>query len=279
MGQITPNISIYIPAAGETNYDASFAAGMVNIDQHDHSGGPNKGIPIATSGIADGSITYQKLNVNVVDGTTGLGTSGVNLNQIVLKDPLKAIYVLSPATGFISMDGSSAHVRTMTSGNTNRMTIANPAGVAADPIFSVNAIPDLDGVNNGAGSFLLQVGGVSQATLTSGLLSLATNNIALSNGKIPTTGGIGAGGTAVVTGFIVAPGQMYLCLLADENGGTGHSNICIASAGSTLGNDGTQNMLGGTNPTISMNGGTGQISITNNAAGSLAFQISWIRLL
>jgi NOL1/NOP2/fmu family ribosome biogenesis protein len=31
MGQVTPNMGIYIPAAGETNYDASFAAGMINV--------------------------------------------------------------------------------------------------------------------------------------------------------------------------------------------------------------------------------------------------------
>ena len=45
MGTITPNIGIFIPADGEQNYGSSFAAGMVNVDQHDHSGGPNKGPP------------------------------------------------------------------------------------------------------------------------------------------------------------------------------------------------------------------------------------------
>ena len=63
MGVVTPNIGIYIPSAGETNYDAPFSAGMVNIDQHDHTGGPNKGVPIGTGGIADGSVTFAKLNL------------------------------------------------------------------------------------------------------------------------------------------------------------------------------------------------------------------------
>lgn len=54
MGQTTPNMGIYVPSAGETNYDQSFASGMVNVDQHDHTGGPNKGVPIGTGGIADG---------------------------------------------------------------------------------------------------------------------------------------------------------------------------------------------------------------------------------
>lgn len=278
MGQVTSNMSIYIPAAGETSYDASFAAGMVNIDQHDHSGGPNKGVQISTTSIADGSVTYQKLNVNVVDTNTGLGTSGVNLNQIVLKDPLKAIYVLSPATGFISMDGSSAHVRTMTSGNTNRMTITNPAGVAANPIFTVNAIPDLDGVNNAAGSFLLQVGGFTQATLTAGLLSLATAGIAVNNGSVPDTGGVAPGATTNVNGFVCGTNQMFLCLISVQLGGTALSNIAIVAAGNTLGVDGTQSMLGGLNPTITMTG-TGQVQLTNNAGGALHFMVTWIRIL
>jgi hypothetical protein len=63
MGVVTPNMAIYIPSAGETNYDAPFSAGMVNIDQHDHTGGPNKGVQIGSSGIADGSVTFAKLNL------------------------------------------------------------------------------------------------------------------------------------------------------------------------------------------------------------------------
>src|SRR5574338_34789 len=115
MGQTTPNVGIYIPAAGETNYDASFAAGMVNVDQHDHSGGPNKGVPIDTSGIADGSITYQKLNANVADNTTGIGTNvGPLANQLMILGLLKNIYQIATASGFISKDGSNAHARTIT---------------------------------------------------------------------------------------------------------------------------------------------------------------------
>lgn len=65
MGNTTPNISIYIPSAGETNYDASFSNGMLNVDQHDHSGAPTKGVPIGTNGISNGAITFDKLNSNV----------------------------------------------------------------------------------------------------------------------------------------------------------------------------------------------------------------------
>ncbi len=127
MGQVTPNMGIYIPAAGETNYDASFAAGMVNIDQHDHSGGPNKGVPIATSGIADGSITYAKLNANVADNLTGIGTAGAaGPNQLSMLGLLKNIFQLVATNGFISKDGSLAHARTF-QGTASQIAITNPA--------------------------------------------------------------------------------------------------------------------------------------------------------
>jgi len=136
MGQTTPNIGIYIPAAGETNYDASFAAGMVNIDQHDHSGGPNKGVPIQTSGIADGSITYNKLNANVADNATGIGTSGsLGPNQLAILGLLKNIYQLATTAGFISKDGALAHARTI-QGTANQITVTNGDGVAGDPTLS-----------------------------------------------------------------------------------------------------------------------------------------------
>lgn len=139
MGQTTPNMSIYIPAAGETNYDQSFAAGMVNIDQHDHTGGPNKGVPISTGGIADQSITYQKLNANVTDPTTGIGTNvGPLANQIIALGILKNLYQLPTSTGFISKNGSAVAARTF-QGTSNQIAIANPDGVAGDPTFSIPA--------------------------------------------------------------------------------------------------------------------------------------------
>lgn len=137
MGQVTPNIGIYTPAAGETNYDASFAAGMQNIDQHDHSGGPNKGVPIGTSGVADGSITYPKLNANVADNTTGIGTNtGPLANQLIILGLLKNIFQLVATSGFISKDGSLAHARTLQP-TANQTTMTNGDGVAGDPVFGL----------------------------------------------------------------------------------------------------------------------------------------------
>jgi len=116
---ITPNIGIYVPVAGETNYQDSFMAGMVNIDQHDHSGGPTGGVPIASSGIADGSITYQKLNTNVADTTTGIGTHvGPFANQLYLMGNLASIYQLNiptPVAGLLSINGNAASALTLPS--------------------------------------------------------------------------------------------------------------------------------------------------------------------
>lgn len=136
MGTVTPNIGIYIPTAGETNYDAPFASGMVNIDQHDHSGGPNKGVPIASSGLASGAVTFDKLNANVADNATGIGTSGsLGANQLSILGLLKNIYQIATATGFIAKNGSLATARTIL-GTTDQITVTNGAGVAGDPVLS-----------------------------------------------------------------------------------------------------------------------------------------------
>ena len=66
MGQRTPNMSIYIPQNGEDLYGRSFAQGLLNIDSHDHSGAPNNGVQIGTSGIQDGAVTPEKLSNQII---------------------------------------------------------------------------------------------------------------------------------------------------------------------------------------------------------------------
>lgn len=134
MGTTTPNMSIYIPSAGETNYSQSFMAGMMNVDQHDHSGGPNKGVPISSSGLADFSVTYDKLNANVVDSSSGIGTRGSPFqNQLTLLGYIKALYTLSlvPGIGFVIMNGGVAAVRTFQ--NSANIAWTNAAGTAGNP--------------------------------------------------------------------------------------------------------------------------------------------------
>lgn len=141
MGQITPNISIYVPAAGETNYDQPFLSGMMNIDQHDHSGGPTKGVPISGAGIADGSITYQKLASDVTDPSTGIGQSVINPNQIIALGLLDSIYNVV-GNGFLANNGTNAAARTL-QGTALQIAITNPAGIAGDPVFSLAPIVTL----------------------------------------------------------------------------------------------------------------------------------------
>lgn len=146
MGVTTPNIGIYIPAAGETNYDASVAAGFINIDQHDHSGGPNKGVPITTAGIAPNSITYNLLNANVADNDTGIGTDGsMGANQLSLLGLLKNLYALSLTSevGIIAANGPAVSAATIT-GTTNQIAVAHGTGYngasAANPTISLAPI-------------------------------------------------------------------------------------------------------------------------------------------
>jgi len=140
MGQTTPYIGLFIPATGETNYDQAFAAGMVNLDQHDHSGGPNKGVPITTSGLADFSVTYQKLNSNVADSSTGIGTQGSPFqNRLQALGILKNLFALANggATGFVSMNGAVVAGRTFTVGT--GLAIANADGISGNPLITLTS--------------------------------------------------------------------------------------------------------------------------------------------
>ena len=136
MGQTTPNMSIYIPTAGETNYDTSFAAGMMNVDQHDHTGGPFNGVPIPSSGLADDSVTYPKLNANVADNSTGIGTNTGSLsNQLAILGVLKNIYQLGSA-GFLVKQTNTINSpmrAAKITGTANQVDVLNQDGTAADP--------------------------------------------------------------------------------------------------------------------------------------------------
>ena len=137
MGQVTPNISIYIPSAGETNYDASFAAGMVNIDQHDHSGPPNKGVPIATAGIADGSITFNKLNANVVTAGGGLAVSGITPNSIQVAGILTALFNI-PSGGILVATSTTTAINRTITGTSGRIIVTNGDGIAGNPNINID---------------------------------------------------------------------------------------------------------------------------------------------
>lgn len=49
MGTTTPNISIYIPSIGETNYEVPYTTGQNHLDNHAHTGAPLGGAAVLTS--------------------------------------------------------------------------------------------------------------------------------------------------------------------------------------------------------------------------------------
>lgn len=157
MGVITPNIGIYIAADGETNYGASFASGMINVDQHDHSGGPNKGVPISGSGITKFSIHYDNLNPDVVDTNTGLGVSSTLPNQIQIVGLLASINTLglTSSVGFLATNGTVATSRTFVDSATIAWTHGN--GTVDNPSASV--------ITSGLGTIGVSNGGTGVNTL------------------------------------------------------------------------------------------------------------------
>lgn len=153
MGVVTPNIGIYVPAAGETNYADSFASGMINIDQHDHTGGPNKGLPITTSALGPFSVTFDKLNSNVADTLSGIGFNPLLPNQLQLLGILKNLFLLSsvPGVGFVAMNGAAVNARVFQ--NSATATWTNPDGVAGNPQvnFNIAGISPVPVSNGGTG--------------------------------------------------------------------------------------------------------------------------------
>jgi hypothetical protein len=131
MGTTTPNMSIYIPADGETNYGTSFSNGMLNVDAHDHSGAPDNGVPLSASGLAAGSVTRDKLNANVF----GIGVQPDVNNAIEVAGVLKPIFQLGSNGLIARTSGSTAAARTIT-GTANQITVADGDGVSGNPTLS-----------------------------------------------------------------------------------------------------------------------------------------------
>lgn len=236
MGQITANISIYIPAAGETNYDASFAAGMINIDQHDHSGGPNKGLPISGSGIDAGAITFDKLNADVADNATGIGTAGsLGANQLSILGLLKNIYQIATTNGYIVKNGSNAAARTLT-GTSAQITITNGDGTTGNPVFS------LPSVLTAPGSIAATTSITAGTTITATLGDITATNgnlVASTAGKtiqISSAANGCVGSATLVNGVVVvattafnAGNTFVLTTRTTKNTSTAFGNLYVSS--------------------------------------------------
>lgn len=70
----TPNMSLSVPAAGDTDYPTSISDSFTLIDEHDHSTG--NGVQIPSGGIANGAITVNKPASSSADGSTIEVSSG-----------------------------------------------------------------------------------------------------------------------------------------------------------------------------------------------------------
>lgn len=174
MGTLTPNMSIYVPANGEDNYGTSFLQGMMNVDQHDHSGGPNNGVPLSSAAIAPGAITRDKLNPNVVSPGGGLQIDISNPNALMVAGLLLSLYNLV-TTGIIVNAGSgTAQARSLAAGA--GILISNANGVLGNPNISVaGLLASIFGLaSNG---IIVNAGaGVAQArTITAGSGLAVTN--------------------------------------------------------------------------------------------------------
>lgn len=158
MGVFTPNIGLFIPAAGETNYSDAFAAGMMNLDSHDHSGGPNKGLPISSTGLGDHSVTFEKLAANVADITTGIGVNNtVGLQyQLQMLGVLRNLFTFASTgggTGIIAVNGSTVFGRTLQDSLDGSITWTFPDGVGGNPLpaFNIAGISPVPVANGGTG--------------------------------------------------------------------------------------------------------------------------------
>lgn len=197
MGTTTPNIGLYIPADGETNYGTAFANGMLNLDTHDHSGPPHNGVPLSSAGLAAGSVTADKLNNDVITPGGGLA---FDINHAIETDGiLNELYNMTGANNAVFVtDGSgdplldNVRFKLLTTGlqlKGNNTNTASPAGfigeIISATVLSGSATPlvttvvkTVTSISVTAGVWLIygQVGIVTGAGTTAFLGGVSTVN-------------------------------------------------------------------------------------------------------
>lgn len=108
----TPNMSIFTPTNGQELFSAAFLAGMENVDQHDHSGAPDNGVPIGTAGIQDGAITPAKLSFTLFseESIETTDATPTNISAIAVADShtitVRGIFASIRDNGAESLGGS-----------------------------------------------------------------------------------------------------------------------------------------------------------------------------
>lgn len=81
MGDVTPNMSIFVPSSGEELFRSSFAAGQSNIDLHRHTGAPTGGLQLISDSLSDGSVTPDKLSLQVRQSADYIANYGISYSN------------------------------------------------------------------------------------------------------------------------------------------------------------------------------------------------------
>ena len=151
----SPNMSLLIPAVGDTDYPTSITNSFTLMDAHDHSTG--KGVLINAAGLASNAVTTAKiLDSNVTTNkiadlnvTTGkIADSAVTLAKL----DTAALYAIMPAGAIMAYGGTSAPTGWfLCDGNTvSRVTYAALYAAIGDAFGNGNGsstfhLPDLRG--------------------------------------------------------------------------------------------------------------------------------------
>jgi len=259
MGTTTPNIGAYIPGRLEANYYASFLAGMNNIDAHDHSGAPNKGVPISSSAIPVATSTTTGVTELCTDAEVIAGTLTdyhvVNPSSLKAKLGVQTLYGVAIGAGttaaisYTAAGTTGQFLTAVTGGNPVWTTSAFPVTAATGDVIyasAANTYSNLAFVAT-ATRYLSNAGGGatipawSQIDLTNGV----TGTLPVTNGGLgvasPTDHGVlvGSGATAVTPLTVGTDGQVLVGDSADDpvfaTLASANSSITYALGAGTLG--------------------------------------------
>jgi hypothetical protein len=251
MGQTTPKMGIFIPVAGETNYESSFASGMLNIDKHDHTGAPTGGSLITTTGLTDESVTYVKLNSNVADAATGIGVDPANPNKLQILGLLRQIFALAPLA--------------------NGELIIGSTGVSpVKAIPNAGVVSALSGINVtvGAGSLLFESTLAVKITRVETTIANLPISVGMTYCVIECLGGGGGGGGTAGPGAGLCggggggSGEYSRAVFTQAQVGTAY-NITIGAAGAAGASGGASNGGDGGATSVTSVGGSGGILIAS----------------
>lgn len=262
MGTTTPNMSIYIPTAGETNFSASFAVGMNNIDNHDHTGGPTKGKQLGASSIAPGSITGTQLNSSVVKPNSAVVLDGspAQLHGAGILDALSQ----NGTNGIICQTSASTMAsRTLTPGASSAITISAGNGVSGNPTIDLADPCPINNITSIGGYFNLKGNNATGGSNTSSFIN-----------SFSTTQSINAGVNANV---IIIPNNSAWLFIAKVEGDQSYHASAIAYGYNSSG--GNLFSIDNANCLFSSVATSTQINLQNTSGVNQTFSIVGIRIL